>query len=60
MKTNHMERTMFYGKDSEEDRKSFRSNVRMMPITQSPQEVADAIYNCAANKVRASEEGKGR
>jgi hypothetical protein len=42
---------MFYGKDSEEDRKSFRSNVRMMPITQSSQEVADAIYNCAANKV---------
>eukprot|EP00798_Chlamydomonas_sp_ICE-L_P011715 gene11715-34442_t len=50
VKSNHMERTTFFGKESQEDRKNFRSTVRMLPLSQSPQEVADAIYNCATTK----------
>ena len=39
VKSNHLERTTFYGKDVQEERKQFRQTVRAMPISQTPQEV---------------------
>jgi len=50
VKSNHLERTTFYGKDVQEERKAFRATVKAMPISQTPQEVADAIYNAAVTK----------
>ncbi len=39
VKSNHLERTTFYGKEPLEERKSFRQTVRALPISQTPQEV---------------------
>lgn len=50
MKSNHLERTTFYGKEPSEERRTFRQTVRALPISQTVQEVADAIYNAAATK----------
>ncbi|KAG2434534.1 hypothetical protein HYH02_012201 [Chlamydomonas schloesseri] len=50
VKSNFMERAAFYGKSGEEDRRSFRQLLRGLPISQTPAEVADAVYNCAASK----------
>ncbi|GAX82432.1 hypothetical protein CEUSTIGMA_g9860.t1 [Chlamydomonas eustigma] len=50
VKSNFMERAEFYGKDSVEERKSFRQLVRSLPFSQTPQEVADAIYNAYMTK----------
>ena len=44
------ERAAFYGKNGEEDRRSFRQLLRGLPLSQTPAEVADAVYNCAASK----------
>lgn len=51
VKSNHLERTTFYGgTDEADERRAFRQAVRALPISQTPQEVADAIYNAAATK----------
>lgn len=39
VKSNHLERTTFYGKDVNEERRNFRNMVRMLPIAQTPQQV---------------------
>jgi hypothetical protein len=45
-----MERTNFYGKDEAAERNSYRQAVRALPISQRPEDVADAIFNCALSK----------
>ncbi|GIL79044.1 hypothetical protein Vretifemale_8448 [Volvox reticuliferus] len=50
VKSNFMERAAFYGKNGEEDRRSFRQMLRSLPIAQSPGEVAEAIYDCVTSK----------
>ncbi|KAG2491026.1 hypothetical protein HYH03_010474 [Edaphochlamys debaryana] len=50
VRSNFMERAAFYGKNGEEDRRSFRQMVRSLPLAQTPAEVADAIYSCAVSK----------
>lgn len=50
VKSSLMERSAFYGKDSEEDRRVFRQLLRALPVAQTPAEVAEAIYNCATSK----------
>mmetsp|Transcript_17116 Transcript_17116/g.36961 ORF Transcript_17116/g.36961 Transcript_17116/m.36961 type:complete len:355 (+) Transcript_17116:160-1224(+) len=50
VKTNLMERAQFFGKEHQDDRKSFRQQLRALPLSQTPQEVADAIYNAAQTK----------
>lgn len=49
-KSNVMEHTEFYGRHSEEDRRSFRQALRTPLLAQSPGEVADAIYNAVMSK----------
>ena len=50
VKTNHLERTTFYGPDSSEERRQFRQLVRALPLSQTPQEVADAVYGISTTK----------
>ncbi|KAF5834889.1 hypothetical protein DUNSADRAFT_8193 [Dunaliella salina] len=50
VKSNHLERTTFFGKDVAEDRRSFRQTVRALPISQMPAEVADAVYAATVGK----------
>eukprot|EP00200_Dunaliella_tertiolecta_P006321 CAMPEP_0202358458 /NCGR_PEP_ID=MMETSP1126-20121109/12117_1 /ASSEMBLY_ACC=CAM_ASM_000457 /TAXON_ID=3047 /ORGANISM="Dunaliella tertiolecta, Strain CCMP1320" /LENGTH=358 /DNA_ID=CAMNT_0048951623 /DNA_START=126 /DNA_END=1202 /DNA_ORIENTATION=- len=50
VKSNHLERTTFFGKDVDEERRSFRQTVRALPISQTPAEVADAVYAITVGK----------
>ncbi|GLC60047.1 hypothetical protein PLESTB_001567500 [Pleodorina starrii] len=50
VKSNFMERAAFYGKNGEEDRRSFRQMLRSLPMAQSPSEVAEAVYSCVTAK----------
>ncbi len=50
VKSNFFERAAFYGQDEGEERKTYRANMRALPITQTPQEVAEAIYAMAGSK----------
>ncbi|GFR42692.1 hypothetical protein Agub_g3614 [Astrephomene gubernaculifera] len=50
VRSNLMERAAFYGRNSEEDRRSFRQMLRTLPMAQSPGEVAEAIWGCVASR----------
>lgn len=50
VKSNFMERAEFFGQNAEDERRSFRQTVRSLPFSQTPQEVADTIFNCYASK----------
>lgn len=50
VKTALMGNSEFYGKGEDEDRRSFRQAMRMLPITSTPQDVAQAIYNAVVTK----------
>lgn len=39
VKSNHMERAEFYGKESETDRRAWLNALRMLPVAQKPDEV---------------------
>lgn len=59
VKSNFMERSAFFGKDSVEDRRVFRQVLRALPIAQTPTEVADAIFSCANYKQSEVQVGLG-
>jgi hypothetical protein len=53
VKSNHLERTTFYGKEPQEERKTFRQTVRTLPISQTPQEVGggkQVVHALCGNK----------
>lgn len=50
VKSNFMERSTFFGKDSVEDRRVFRQVLRALPIAQTPAEVAESVFACANYK----------
>lgn len=50
VKSNSMERTEFYGHNAEDDRRNFRQVMRVPMISQSTQQVADAIYDAVTSK----------
>lgn len=52
VKSNFMERSEFYGDEQEGDRRSWRQMVRALPLSQSPQEVAEAIYGAVQYQQR--------
>jgi hypothetical protein len=40
VKSNHMERTKFFGQNEAEERNSYRQAVRMLPVSQTPADVS--------------------
>ncbi|KAG1667619.1 hypothetical protein FOA52_001673 [Chlamydomonas sp. UWO 241] len=50
VKSNFMERAEFFGPNAEEERRAFRQQIRSLPFSQTPAEVADAIFDASRTK----------
>jgi hypothetical protein len=50
VKSNMMERSEFYGAASGEDRRQWTQALRSLPLTQTPEEVAGAIYGAVVGR----------
>lgn len=57
VKSNFMERSEFYGAEVEDERRNWRQMVRALPLSQTPQEVADAIFEAVQSQQKQVQVG---
>eukprot|EP00955_Chlamydomonas_euryale_P064584 359018-Chlamydomonas_euryale.AAC.1 len=50
VKSNFMERAEFFGSNKEEERRAFRQQIRSLPFSQTPAEVADCVFDASRTK----------